>query len=354
VAYQVRIAGVRDAAGNLVAETATEFSAVLTQGTGLIRGTVTDSSTGAPLPNATVRFADRRGNPVGFTTSDGVGRFISEELNEGLYFARTENAGGYVNETYNNRDCAGCSVITGHPIIVAAGAVADNIDFTLRGGAGRIVGTVTSSSTGQPLANVTVKIYQLPGVEIADGVTDPQGHYIVNGGLAAGTYFAKTSNTQGYFNKAHDDILCIGCSFDDTKPTPIVIADGQSAIVNFALAPGGARIQGFVNDFATGAPIANATVNIRRVDDFVIAQAVTDGNGQYVTDGGLPAGTYYAHSSNARGYLDEQHNGVPCAPCGSATDGAPIQVAAGNTTGNVNFRLKVGGSVGGRVVDQAT
>jgi hypothetical protein len=68
---------------------------------------------------------------AGFT--DSAGSYLtSTALPPGSYYARTGNSDGYIDELYDDIACVGgCSVTSGTPISLAAGATTSGIDFAL-------------------------------------------------------------------------------------------------------------------------------------------------------------------------------------------------------------------------------
>ena len=318
---------------------------------GSVAGTVTDSSTTAPIANVTVQIFNSNGPSIASANTNASGNYSVTGLPAGTYFARTTNSLGYINELYNNINCAlNCTVTTGTPITVTAGATTSGINFALDAG-GRIAGTVTDSSTTAPIANINVQLVDSNGFNLISVNTDASGNYIFNSGLPAGTYFARTNNALGYINEVYNNITCVPCNV--TSGTPIMVALGKTTSgINFALAPGG-RISGTVTDAVTSLPIANVQIQIRNTGGSVVANAATNASGNYTLGPGLPAGTYFARTNNVPGYINEIYNNIECMTC-NQTSGTPIAVTIGATTSGINFTLAPGGRIAGTVTDAAT
>jgi hypothetical protein len=296
----------------------------------------------------------------GYTNSSGV--YTSNTgLLAGTYYARTSNTAGYLDELYDNISCpgGGCLVAGGSLISVAAGSTTTGIDFDLVRG-GRISGTVKAAATGLPLADVEVDVYTSGGSYVTYGYTDTSGVYATASGLPSGTYRVRTwTGASGYVDEAYNAIACPGGNCSATSGALINVTVGSTTPgINFALERGG-QITGVLTDAGTGRPLTSvslATVSVRIYDSGggYVANASTNGSGRY-TSPGLPAAAYFVRTSNAQGYIDELHDDLPCAGglC-TVTNGTPVIVAAGATTGGIDFGLMPGGRIAGTLTDAAT
>src|SRR5207249_3508875 len=110
---------------------------------------------------------------------------------------------------------------------------------------------------------------------------------------------------------------------------------------------------GTVTNAATGAGVANVSVSVYNSSGTFVGNGFTDALGNYTTFSGLPAGTYYARTFNTLGFVEKLYNDITCPGC-NVTTGTPISVAAGATTGNINFALRAGGAVSGTVTNLST
>ncbi len=318
---------------------------------GRISGTVTDAATSAPLSNVDVQIFNSSGAFVTSGFTDNLGNYTSSSgLLPGNHFVRTNNVLGYIDEVYNNITCLSCNVTSGTPVSVTAGMTTSGISFALNAG-GRIAGTVTSSATSAPLTNVNVEIFDANGFGVSGGFTDGSGNYISSKGLTAGTYYARTRNSLGFIDEVYNNINCLNCN--PTSGTPITVTAGATTSgINFALAPGG-RISGNVTDGATAAPLAGINVNIHNATGQFVSSGFTDGLGNYITDGGLPSGNYFAITSNFVGYVNKLYNNITCLTC-NVTSGTPITVTTGATTSGISFSLNAGGRISGAITDAGT
>lgn len=99
---------------------------------GLISGTVTNT-VATSLSGVTVYVYDATGAFVLGAPTNLTGQYITANgLPAGTYFARTFNAGLYLDELYDNQPCVSvCTVTSGTPIIVTSGMTTTGIDFVL-------------------------------------------------------------------------------------------------------------------------------------------------------------------------------------------------------------------------------
>jgi 5-hydroxyisourate hydrolase-like protein (transthyretin family) len=321
---------------------------------GGITGTVTDAGTGAPLSGVSVSVYNSSGSSMGSVSTNTSGVYTTSGLPAGTYYVRTSNYLGFLDELYNNLPCPGgrCTVTSGTGVGVTAGATTGGINFGLATG-GRISGTVTDATTGAPLQNVEVDIYNSSGSYVTYGYTDASGVYASGTGLPTGTYYLRTYNSQGYLDELYNNILCASsCTITSGTGVSVTIGATTSG-VNFGLAMGG-NITGAVWDAATGAPLSGVTVNVYNASGSSMGSVSTNTSGVYSRNG-LPTGTYYVRTSNSLGYIDELYDNLPC-PNGSCTvtTGTGVSVTAGATRGGINFGLAVGGGISGTVSDAVT
>jgi hypothetical protein len=327
---------------------------------GRIRGTVTLEG-GAPAAAVGVAIFSASGSQVTNGFTDSSGNYVTYGgLPGGTYYARTNNSAGLIDELYDDNKCASCSPATGKPIVVTAGADTTGINYTLSAG-GRISGLVTdTASPPLPVANARVQIYSSTGVFVTSATTGNSGRYVTTGGLAAGNYFVKASASGGLISAlyktqsaAPHNINCPACS-PLTGSAVAVTGNQTTADIDFALNPG-SLITGTVLDAASGVPLSGITVNLFDSTNGAVVFASTDSSGRYNSGSGLPAGNYYARTSNSQGYINQIYSAVCpgngfCLP----NSGTAIPVALGAPTTGVDFNLNLGGRVSGTVTDVVT
>jgi len=332
--------------------------------TGQISGRVTNT-TGLGLMNVRIDFYQPLGSGwspiVASATTDANGSYVRPGLVAGEYAVKTTNTALYVDEAYNDVICLGllseCAGLT--RVAVAAGGSVSNIDFVLSPGGG-ISGRVTDAA-GTGLPNVLVAPYQKTATggytSLYGRYTDASGNYAITTGLPTGTYYLKTSNSVGYVDEVYNDVACAKGIGSCPPGTGVGVAQGvTTSSIDFALALGG-RIAGRVTDGANTA-LQGVTVYVYEKTitgsyDYLLSIS-TDASGGYLTTTGLPTGTYYLHTANRAGYLDEVYDDVPCPGyryIGTCAAGTGVSVSLGVTTSNTNFVLLPGGNISGRVTD---
>lgn len=241
---------------------------------GSIIGKVIDAGNSQPLSGVTVRILDSSGGFVTTGTTNGSGIYTSTVgLPTGVYLARTSNSLGYVEQLYQNIQCAGCSVTTGTSIPVVVGSQTTAIDFALSKG-GTISGTVIDAISHLPLESVSVTLYDGGGRAVSTGTSDASGKYVSGAGVPTGSYFAATTNDSGYLDELYDAIPCpVGCTV--TTGTPISITAGSNtANVNFALPQAGSAVGFAAANFTVSETSTSATITVQRLGDLNGAASV--------------------------------------------------------------------------------
>lgn len=215
-----------------------------------------------------------------------------------------------------------------------------------------ISGTVTDDG-GLPIAGVTVRIFDPGGAMIASAITDNVGAYVIQPGVPSGTYYASTSNTAGYINQIYNAVPCVlsQCQAPHAQPgvAAIVIMAPTPATVDFSLTLGG-RVSGRVLDEMTGAGIPGVRVKILDgTGELILSDGISDALGNYITSDGVPAGTFFAQTTDAGNYVNELYGGFVCVRFCSLTNGTSLTVNAQATTPNIDFSLKLGGHIAGNI-----
>jgi len=316
---------------------------------GHISGRVTDAVTGAPVAGASMDVYNQAGGYLTGTTTDASGQYtVTSALATGSYRIRTSNVSGYINEAFDNIACAPCPTDTGALVAVTAASTTAGIDFHLARGAS-FTGTVTAASGGAPISGVNVYVYSAQGTYLTYGTTNSAGVYALRAGLPAGAYYLRTSTESYFVDQLYPGIALpeLFATRDIAQGTLVSVADGESKVVNFSLAPGG-LIAAHLTSASDGAALPNNT----RIEIFTAAGAQIDtvysGSGGAFTSNGLPPGSYRVVTRNTAGFIDEAYDNVPCTGCDMSSAGTLVTVTGGMTT-NIDMALATGGGISGTV-----
>jgi protocatechuate 3,4-dioxygenase beta subunit len=300
---------------------------------GRITGIVRDAN-GVPLQDVTVQVYDSNGNLVSTSFSTGSnGAFNTPGLLAGLYFLRTSNGRGYLDQVYSGVSCEfTCNVTTGTPISVTLGTTVANINFALPIG-GIISGAVVDQG-GLGVPNATIQLFDASGNLRGSTLTLSDGGYSIRN-ISPGTYFARTANSPPYVEQLYNRAPCEpGCVVTAGKPITVT-AGGTTSNILFVLSEGG-RISGQVT-LSGRTDMSGATVEIYNASGLLVRTANTNAGGRY-TATGLASGSYYARTRNNFSYVDQLYGGGSCVSC-VVTAGAPITVSDLATASDINFTL---------------
>jgi hypothetical protein len=318
---------------------------------GIVTGMVTDAGTAAPLANVTVQLSSASGLTAKSFTTAADGTYTIRGLPTGTYFARTfvPTTLNYIDELFDNVACAVCTVTSGAPIVVTAGATHTGVSFGLSPGA-TLSGTVTNASTAAPIANVNVQVFNQTGTFVRSVNSAADGTYLVRG-LPSGNYYARTAvNSLNFLDELYNELPCTPSCTVTAGTAIALVAPVATSGKNFTLTPGGS-VSGTVTDANTGLGIPSAQVCVLNPNTGAFVKcANSDGSGNYLVSG-LPAGSYNARTalSPAQFYVDEMYNNKTC-----CDNGTPFNVTLGATTSNINFSLSPGGSISGSATDAST
>ena len=332
---------------------------------GAIAGTITDELTGAAIAGLRVMVITPNNVFVEDVTTDAAGRYLTENgFPAGAYKIVTDdNTQGYINEGWPNAPCLVLSPLVNPFIIscplfvtsinVTAGNTVTGRDLALRRG-GQFAGAVTDTG-GQALSNVEIDVLNAGGQLVSRTFTDASGAFLSGRGVPTGSYFVRTLNAAGYINRFNDGTICVGTCAVATL-TSIGATEGLiTSGVNFTLDVGG-RIAGTIRDASTLAPLPGIDVQVVTATGTQLTTAVSDATGGYLSKDGLPSGSYFVRTfstttSTTGGYVHTLFRQVPCAAGCNATLGEGVAVAAGSTTGGIDFDLHPGGRVAGLIRD---
>ena len=306
---------------------------------GTITGRVLKDSDGLGIAGLWVEALDYTTDQyLGSDDTNADGFYAIEYHEAGSYRVKVTTGGtGYLPEYYDNVYDYGSAT----PVVLTAGEVKTNIDFSL-GRGGSISGTVTDSNDA-PISGLWVYASDYDtGQHRGGGNTNTYGFYVIEN-LPAGNYrvWVSTDGTD-YVAEYYDD------QFNWDHATPVVLTAGEvKTDIDFSLAVGGS-ISGTVTD-SNDAPISGLWVYASEYGAGSSGNgANTDIQGEYEITG-LPAGAYRVEVNTwDTDYVREYYNNQ------TRWDRAtPVNVLAGQTTMNIDFSLGFGASVSGFVKNSA-
>jgi hypothetical protein len=197
---------------------------------GSISGQIVDLS-GEPIEGIEIGVYDSNGNSMSrYDWSDSEGHYTVNTLPSGDYYVRAQNDQGYLGEWYQDADPG-----EGDPplVYVEAPHRTPDINFALEEG-GSISGQVTDS-TGVPIQEIEIEVYDSTGNSIGYTWPDSEGQYTVNG-LSTGDYYVRTwSYFQSYLGEWYQD-----ADPGEGDPPPVYVeAPNDTPDINFVLKTGG-------------------------------------------------------------------------------------------------------------------
>ena len=327
-----------------------------------ISGVLRDASN-LPIPGMAIQVYNAAGIAVAQVASNLSGSYSVNNLANGQYFVRTQSLGeagssGFVNKVYNNRACgAYCDVRNGDAVSIASGNSVSGIDFSLSAG-GTISGTLSSALTSTGIALAEVHALDANGQIAARTRSSASGNFTL-GGLPAGSYKLRTSNSAGYINQVYRSASTLSCSPNPcalSLGTAITLSDAGSVNgINFSLSPGG-TISGTAADLFNNPLSLGSAVLLDAGGLELATQAISSGNFEF---NGLSAGSYYVLIRNDSGLVDVLFPNLPCpgGACDIVALGTPIVLGANRVGGtnqasavaNIDLRLSTGRAISGQV-----
>jgi protocatechuate 3,4-dioxygenase beta subunit len=308
---------------------------------GSISGRVTDmAGNGVANIYINVCYASNNNWLPGGTTTDGQGYYILNGIPTGNYKVQfdTYNALFLIQEYYNDKPTRE----TADNVSVTAGQTTTGINAQLASG-GSISGRVTDEN-GNGIANASVQIRYGNGQTIIWSSTNVNGDYTAKG-IASGNWLVYFSavNVGNYIPQYYNN----KDGWNPQLADSVIVTPGQTVTgINAQLSPGGI-ISGRVTDQAgNGIPYANVEV-MESANYRTIQWLNTDADGYY-TARGLPAGTWKIRfdATNVGNYVPEFYNDKF-----AHRDAGTVNVAIGQTIGNIDAQLAEGGIITGRVTD---
>jgi hypothetical protein len=141
----------------------------------------------------------------------------------------------------------------------------------------------------------------------------------------------------------------------DGEPWLDVAAEAATDGIDFtaAVMTGLGSLSGRVVDEVTGQPIEGISIQVLdHQARFLLRVAASAADGTYRVDD-LRAGDVFVATANRLGYLEEVWDDRACDPSCDFTAAPPVVIAGGEEAADVDFRLVRGGTISGRVTDEA-
>ena len=317
------------------------INAILEVG-GEITGTVTAEDTGLPLENISVYAYTLDGAYLTSGYTDANGKYSIGQLGSGSYhiqFIQYGTGASYISQWYNNQP----DQDSADPVAVTPPNVTPDIDAVLQKGGG-ITGAVTVESSGDPLQDVNVILYNLAGDYLDSTSVDASGLYTFTM-LASGVYYVQFNpygDSEQYLEEYYDDQPDLLSADPVTVTAPAVVSGIDASLALGAVITG--RVTG--SDNPQGLP--DVSVNVYDCYGFYAGSAMTDTAGYYTTTGLIPGGYRigFAPSSwgDSREYLREFYNDKS-----DLDDANLVTVANGETKTGIDAVLARGGQITGQV-----
>ncbi len=308
---------------------------------GTITGRLTDNATGDPISGVWVSANLEVCCGGNGATTDQDGNFEITALGPGEYWVRTAASDlGFVDEYYDNSINFG-----GHTtVLVIADQTSTGIDFALVQG-GSISGTVFEPGGVVPLEGIRVNAFSETHETWASGVTtDAAGNYVLRG-VPEGQNKVEFADHSGVFaNEYYNDQLTF-FSADLVQVTGAQVVGGIDAVLDLAGSISGTV---FAPDGVT--PVQGLTIAMLDPGSGVwVVRDRTDPDGKYFI-GGLRSGDYKIWAvGSSHGYVDQYFDGVFDPELANA-----VRVTAPVETTDIDFVMSTGGTITGRLTDEAT
>ncbi len=308
---------------------------------GTITGRLIDEATGNPISGVWVSADPEQCCGGNSATTDQDGNYQIAGLAPGDYWVRTAaHELGFVDEYYDNSIAWDDRT----PVSVTGGVTTPGIDFALAQG-GSISGTVFEPGGLVPVAGIWVSaISETHSVWVSDATTDSSGNYVLRG-VPAGQHRIEFADQSGSFAREfYEDRT-------DFTAADLITVTGTQAVtsIDAILDPAGS-ISGTVLAPDGVTPVSDVwVIALDAITGNWAEDARADSSGNY-TIRGLRSGNYKVEAqSSAHGFPNQFFNGVSDFGLADA-----VTVTAPGDTPNINFLMSPGGTITGRITDEAT
>lgn len=327
-------------------------------GASRIEGRITASESGAPLVGVLVVLQLADGTALRTATSAADGTYLATGLADGAWRVHTMAPPPRLNEVWNDVPCdapAECDGVGGSEVVLVGGGAAGGIDFALDlpGTLSGVIRAAEAPAAGVAAGRVVIGrlrngVLRETRSVLADAVT---GAWLASP-LRPGDWRA-SAEAPGRFPQRFDGLPCSPAACDLLGATPIALASGGTATVDFALASALGTLRVVVRGAGDGAPIAGATVSAWRIGDGVVPGASTDADGLAVLTGLAPGEYTFAVRHPLHRAL--RFDGLPCTSQACDLEAATrVPVGAGETVERSVALVRASGRLSGRVLRVST
>lgn len=339
--------------------------AVLAQ-SATIEGTVTENGSGTPISGVTVAVSDPSLDfqPPITGITDALGQYsITISMNPGESRDLIVEAGGpdHAPARHGFTGPLPCffNCGPGGELSVTEGSTVSSIDITLDIG-GRVSGTITDASSGNPIAGATALLVTPDLQEYSfefTGISQPDGSYETALAVAPGTYYMRANGGgQNFVTQAWDGYPCeFGVCPIAASDSLTITAGSIASGFDFALEPG-ATLGGdlFPDDIEKIILLFNAAGRNVALD-FSSAAELPESAWSFE---GLAGGSYYVQLgpvTGASNYIRILHNGLLCPWSGcERARGTPLTIPPGASLSLAPITLDEGGQIEGTIIDSST
>ena len=316
---------------------------------GQITGKVTDASS-VPIANALVDAYDAGGDIAASATSAADGTYSINGLASGSYRVGFTTPGGPLTPEPNylpQFDGGAAELSSAKALSVTAGTTSAGVDAQLAAG-GEIKGAATDA-TSDPIANLSVTVYDSDGDPVVTATTAADGSYAIDG-LASGHYRVEFGGAQDDGDAPNYAPQFYGGDSLANASAVAVTAGAAASVASAQLAPG-ATVSGDITD-AFGAPLGGVTVQAFDAGGNLAGDSATSaaGTGAY-TISGLAAGSYrigFDAGCCSGDYVPQYSGDEP-----SLASAQLVAVTTGASAGGVDAAMQAGGHIAGTVTNAA-
>jgi len=312
------------------------------QNVGTLSGSVVDTA-GSPISGININIFSAKceeGKKAGDAITDADGNYSFSGIPVGeVYVSTYSGQMNYLDESWDETEGTN-NCTEALPINIVKNENASNIDFSLEMG-GSVSGKVTDA-IGKPAEGLSVIVYlEACSSKYKVAQTDNGGGYAIYS-IPLGNVYVRT-----FSNYIDESWNGAEGATDCAVGAEVRIFRGKNVPnIDFLLDSGGS-ISGKVTDVG-GTVIEGISVSVlSRCDGGLLGIGETDAQGLYTVNGILPGDVYALTLPGSKDFIGGFWNSED----GSCKESKVIQVAKDSDTQNINFALKKGATVSGRVTD---